>query len=43
MRIALDAMGSDRAPAAEVEGAVGALRELDGDFTVVLVGDREAP
>ncbi|HET6229715.1 MAG TPA: phosphate acyltransferase PlsX [Longimicrobiaceae bacterium] len=42
MRIALDAMGSDRAPAVEVEGAVGALRELDGDFTVVLVGDREA-
>jgi len=41
MRIALDAMGSDRAPAVEVEGAVGALRELDGDFVVVLVGDRE--
>lgn len=41
MRIALDAMGSDRAPAVEVEGAVGALRELDGDFRIVLVGDRE--
>ncbi|HET6765521.1 MAG TPA: phosphate acyltransferase PlsX [Longimicrobiaceae bacterium] len=41
MRIALDAMGSDRAPAVEVEGAVGALRELEGDFTMVLVGDRE--
>lgn len=38
MRIALDAMGSDRAPAVEVEGAVGAL--LDGDdVRVVLVGD----
>jgi glycerol-3-phosphate acyltransferase PlsX len=41
MRIALDALGSDRAPAVEVEGAVGALRELDGDFRIVLVGDRE--
>jgi glycerol-3-phosphate acyltransferase PlsX len=42
MRIALDAMGSDRAPAVEVEGAVGALRDLEGDFSIVLVGDREA-
>jgi glycerol-3-phosphate acyltransferase PlsX len=42
MRIALDAMGSDRAPAVEVEGAVGALRDLEGDFTMVLVGDLEA-
>ncbi len=41
MRIALDAMGSDRAPAVEVEGAVGALLERP-DLTVVLVGDREA-
>ncbi|HEX2077874.1 MAG TPA: phosphate acyltransferase PlsX [Longimicrobium sp.] len=40
MRIALDAMGSDRAPAVEVEGAVGALRDRD-DLTVVLVGDQE--
>ncbi|MDQ3389608.1 MAG: phosphate acyltransferase PlsX [Gemmatimonadota bacterium] len=40
MRIALDAMGSDRAPAVEVEGAVGALRELDPNFQVVFVGDR---
>ncbi|HEU0300498.1 MAG TPA: phosphate acyltransferase PlsX [Longimicrobium sp.] len=40
MRIALDAMGSDRAPAVEVEGAVGALLDLD-DLTVVLVGDQE--
>jgi glycerol-3-phosphate acyltransferase PlsX len=39
MRIALDAMGSDRAPSVEIEGAVGALRELEGDFSVVLVGD----
>jgi glycerol-3-phosphate acyltransferase PlsX len=40
MRIALDAMGSDRAPAIEVEGAVGALSSLGGDFKLVLVGDR---
>jgi fatty acid/phospholipid biosynthesis enzyme len=39
MRIALDAMGSDRAPAVEVEGAVGALLERT-DLHVVLVGDR---
>ena len=32
MRIALDAMGSDRAPSIEVEGAVRALRELERDF-----------
>lgn len=41
MRIALDAMGSDRAPAIEVEGAVGALSSLESDFRLVLVGDRE--
>lgn len=40
MRIALDAMGSDRAPAVEVEGAVGALLEHP-ELTVVLVGDGE--
>ena len=41
MRIALDAMGSDRAPAVEVEGAVGALLDRSDDVRVVLVGDRE--
>ncbi len=41
MRIALDAMGSDRAPAVEVEGAVGALLDQDSDVRVVLVGDRD--
>jgi glycerol-3-phosphate acyltransferase PlsX len=41
MRIAVDAMGSDRAPTVEVEGAVGALLERP-DLTVVLVGDRAA-
>jgi len=40
VRIALDAMGSDRHPEVEVQGAVAALREVDGDFEVVLVGDR---
>jgi glycerol-3-phosphate acyltransferase PlsX len=40
MRIALDAMGSDRAPAVEVEGAVGALLARTDDVRVVLVGDR---
>ncbi len=36
LRIALDAMGSDRAPEPEVEGAVRAVRELD--LTIALVG-----
>src|SRR5712691_8971515 len=40
MRIALDAMGTDRHPAVEVQGALLALRELEDDFTIVLVGDR---
>ena len=39
MRIALDAMGTDRAPEVEVRGAALALRDLPGDFTVALVGD----
>lgn len=39
MRIALDAMGTDRHPAIEVEGAVQALRDPASDFVVVLVGD----
>lgn len=41
MRIALDAMGSDRAPAVEVEGAVGALLDRSDDVRVVLVGNKE--
>lgn len=40
MRIALDAMGTDEHPAAEVAGALAALRELPGEFTIVLVGNR---
>ncbi|HET9441362.1 MAG TPA: hypothetical protein VFO52_14390, partial [Longimicrobiales bacterium] len=42
MRIALDAMGTDRHPATEVQGAVQALRELPGDFELILVGDQHA-
>lgn len=41
MRIALDAMGTDRAPEVEVAGAVGALRELDPDIEIILVGDQD--
>ncbi|HKP74228.1 MAG TPA: phosphate acyltransferase PlsX [Longimicrobiaceae bacterium] len=41
MRIAVDAMGSDRAPTVEVEGAVGALLQSP-EITVVLVGDQAA-
>ncbi len=40
MRIALDAMGTDHAPASEIAGAVEALSDPDGDFEVVLVGDQ---
>ena len=40
MRIVLDAMGTDHAPAAEVAGAIGALRELEADIDIVLVGDQ---
>ncbi len=40
MRIAVDAMGSDRAPFPEVKGAVESLRQ-DPSLEIVLVGDRE--
>ncbi len=39
MHIVLDAMGTDRHPAVEVEGAVEALRDLNDDFDILLVGD----
>lgn len=42
MRIALDAMGTDRAPAVEVAGAVEALGEFGEELRLVLVGDVEA-
>lgn len=39
MRIVVDAMGGDGAPAVEVEGAVEALRASQEDFQIRLVGD----
>jgi len=39
MRIALDAMGGDHAPATTVEGAVDAVRKFK-DLSVILVGDK---
>ena len=41
MRIALDAMGTDAAPASEIAGAASALRELDPEIELLLVGDRD--
>ena len=37
-RIALDAMGSDKAPQVEIEGVAQALKELPAEFLVQLVG-----
>ena len=42
VRIAVDAMGGDSAPAVEVEGAVRAVRESAGRVEVVLVGQKSA-
>lgn len=42
IRIALDAMGGDLAPQAEVDGAVQALTEFPPGFLIQLVGRREA-
>ncbi|MBL7134027.1 MAG: phosphate acyltransferase PlsX [Phycisphaerae bacterium] len=42
MRIGIDAMGGDRAPAEEVEGALAALELLDRQDRLVLVGDEAA-
>lgn len=41
IRIALDAMGGDHSPQAEIEGAVQALAELPPGFAIQLVGQRE--
>lgn len=41
MRIAIDAMGGDRAPAVPVEGALEALNLLGNGFEIILVGNRE--
>ena len=40
MKIALDAMGGDRAPVGIVDGAFEAAREASGRFEIVLVGKR---
>lgn len=40
MKIALDAMGGDFAPAAIVEGALMALRELPDEARILLIGDQ---
>lgn len=42
MRIAVDAMGGDFAPAAIVEGSVRAARELDAVQRIILVGNESA-
>ncbi|MCY7349383.1 MAG: phosphate acyltransferase PlsX [Cytophagaceae bacterium] len=42
MKIAVDAMGGDFAPAAIVEGVLLALTELPADLGIVLVGQQEA-
>jgi len=41
VRIAVDAMGGDNAPGAEVEGAIAAVREAAGSLEIVLVGQTE--
>jgi len=41
LRIALDGMGTDRAPMPEVTGALQALTVLESDIEVVLIGDEE--
>ncbi|MBN2185502.1 MAG: phosphate acyltransferase PlsX [Candidatus Krumholzibacteriota bacterium] len=40
MKIALDAMGGDRAPQEIINGAIQAVKEAAGRFDVILVGDR---
>jgi glycerol-3-phosphate acyltransferase PlsX len=41
VRIALDAMGTDAAPAVEVAGALSALKNSESDFDIILVGDSD--
>lgn len=42
IRVAVDAMGGDNAPHAEIEGAVRALTKLPGSFQLQLVGQTKA-
>ena len=41
VRIAIEAMGGENAPGAEVEGAVAAVRQAGGSLEIVLVGQRK--
>ena len=42
VKIAVDAMGGDLAPASVVEGSVWAHRENHGNFEMILVGKEES-
>ena len=42
VRIALDAMGGDKAPGVIIDGAIAATREVGQDLRIVLVGRRDA-
>ncbi len=42
MRIALDAMGGDKAPGVIIDGAIAATRQVGGDLKIALVGRRDA-
>lgn len=42
MRIALDAMGGDQAPAVPVRGGLEALQQVEHEFELLLVGDAKA-
>src|SRR5687768_6890234 len=42
IRVAVDAMGGDRAPQAEIAGVLQALDSLPNDFVVQLVGRTDA-
>jgi phosphate acyltransferase len=41
MRIALDAMGGDYAPEANVKGAVLAAEQLEEDYEILLIGKED--
>jgi len=42
VRIALDAMGGDKAPGVIIDGAIAATRQVGGDLKIALVGRRDA-
>lgn len=41
MRIALDVMGGDHVPVSPIKGAIEAIGELENDFDLILVGNKE--